>query len=165
MNDMSAAGHADPGNDPVRFVLEAVACETDVAEIVRELGPLGRFANTGAGSELLGVAAEALELGRFSRPDPLRYSDLRERYLPEVAVSGKNENYKSDWTLRAVAALAGGVDPGIEDQLRFWRITDLERWAVHAVVAYARAAAEHTGQRVSQICAAVAEEHGFALET
>lgn len=42
---------------------------------------------------------------------------------------------------------------------------DLERWAVHAVVAYVRAAAEHTGQTVSQICAAVAEEHGFALET
>lgn len=165
MNDMSAAGRPDPGNEAVRFVLEAVARETDVEEIVREFGPLGRFSNGGAGSELLGIAAEALELGQFSRPDPLRYLDLRERYLPEVVVSGKNENYKSDWTLRAVAALAGGVDPGVEDQLRFWRIMDLERWAVHAVVAYVRAAADHTGQGVSQICAAVAEEHGFALRT
>mgnify|MGYP003133405512 CR=1 FL=1 len=165
MNDMSADGRPGSGKDAVRLVLEAVARETDVEEIVREFGPLGRFSNGDAGAALLGVAAEALELGQFTRSDPLRYLGLRERYLPEVDVSGKNENYKSDWTLRAVAALAGGVEPGVEDQLRFWRIMDLERWAVHAVVAYVRAAADHTGQTVSQICVAVAEEHGFALRT
>lgn len=164
MSDVSADARLEPGSDALRFVLGAVARETDVHEIVKEFGPLGRFAGVDVGVELLGVAADVLEHGRFTRSDLLGYLDLRERYLPEVEVLGKHENYKSDWTLRAVANLAGGVDPAVEDQLRFWRIMDLERWAVHAVVVYARAAAEHSGRTVAQVCSAVAERHGFQFE-
>ena len=164
MSDVSENARPDRGSDAVRFVLGAVARETDVHDIVKEFGPLGRFSSEGAGTELLGTAADALEHGRFTRSDPLRYVGLRERYLPEVIVRGKNENYKSDWTLRAVATLAGGVDPAVDDQLRFWRVLDLERWAVQAIVVYARAAADHTGQTVAHVCSAVAERHGFQLD-
>lgn len=82
---------------------------------------MGRFSGMDVGVELLGVAADVLEHGRFT-------------------------------------------NPAVGDQLRFWRILDLERWAVHAVVVYARAAAEHSGHTVAQVCSAVAERHGFQLE-
>lgn len=151
--------------DALRFVLVGVSHGDDIHALIREFGPLGRFADSGAGESVFDLAADALELGGFTRNDPLNYVTLRERFLPEVGVSGRHENYKSDWTLRAAAALAAGVDPGFEDQLRFWQVLDLERWAIHALVVYGRASADHAGVTLEEICASIADRRGIDLST
>ncbi len=105
---MTEDREVDTSADVLRFVLGGVSRSDDIHDLIREFGPRGRFADSGAGEVVFGLAADALELGGFTRDDLLDNVSLRERFLPEVQVSGRNENYKSDWTLRAVATLVAG---------------------------------------------------------
>ena len=59
--------------------------------------------------------------------------------------------------------LHGGVDPGLLDEVQWWRTDDLWYWSVEALVAYVRAAAERTGQSVECICRRIADERGITF--
>jgi hypothetical protein len=41
----------------------------------------------------------------------------------------------------------GGVDPGLLDEVQWWRTDDLWYWSLEALAVYLRAAAERTGRR------------------
>jgi hypothetical protein len=56
-----------------------------------------------------------------------------------------------------------GVDPGLLDEVSWWRTDDLWFWALGALVIYVRAAAEHSGEPVMAICGRVASRHGVQL--
>jgi hypothetical protein len=49
-----------------------------------------------------------------------------------------------------------GVDPGLLDEVSWWRTDDLWFWALQALVTYVRAAAEHSAEPVTAICGRVA---------
>ena len=86
-----------------------------------------------------------------SRESPLEFEGIRERYLPEVAGRTKAQHHKSKFALRAVAMIHGGVDPGLLDEVQWWRTDDLWIWSLEALAVYMRAAADITGQSVASV--------------
>jgi hypothetical protein len=57
----------------------------------------------------------------------------------------------------------GGVDPGLLDEVDWWRTDDLWFWALQALVTYVQAAAEHSAEPVAAIAGGVASRHGVQL--
>src|SRR5690349_19257765 len=72
-----------------RVLLDGLARDADVFELVSELAPLHPWDNTFPGKVFLRVAADALDWCRLSRADPLPLEGLRERFLPECTFRGR----------------------------------------------------------------------------
>src|SRR2546430_14529743 len=66
------------------------------------------------GEVFLRLAAGALDWCGASRADPLPLEGLRERFLPECALRGR-ENTKLQYAVLAAAALHGGALPDLVD--------------------------------------------------
>jgi hypothetical protein len=49
--------------------------------------------------------------------------------LPEAFAHTKAQYHKSKYALRAAAMLHGGVDPGLLDEVQWWRSDDLWYWS------------------------------------
>ena len=103
--------------------------------------------NTFPGELLLDLAADALDIAGASRETPREFEGIRERYLPEAVASTRAQHHKSKFALRAAAMIHGGVDPGLLDEVQWWRTDDLWYWSLEALAVYLRAAAERTGRR------------------
>jgi hypothetical protein len=56
--------------------------------------------------------------------------------------------------------LRGGVDPGLLDEVRWWRTDDLRYWSLEALAVYVRAAAAATDRPVNLVCRQIAEADG-----
>ncbi len=95
-----------------RILLGGLAGDTEVAELVGEPAPLHPRNNTFPGEVFLHVAADALDWCGASRADPLALERMRERFVPECAVRGRQNN-KLQFTILAAAALRGGTEPGL----------------------------------------------------
>jgi hypothetical protein len=76
--------------------------------------------NTFPGEVLLQVAADALEWCGASRTDPLALEAVGERFLPECAFRGR-QNRKLQFAVLAVAALRGGAEPDLLDEVAWWQ--------------------------------------------
>ncbi len=59
--------------------------------------------------------------------------------------------------------ICAGVDPGLLDEVTWWRTDDLWFWALDALVVYLRVAAERTGAPINVVCELVAKRHDVAL--
>ena len=80
----------------VRHVLlDGLARDADVFELVSEFAPLHPRDNTFPGGVFLHVAADALDWCRVSRADPLPVEGLRERFLPECAFRSRKTGSSS----------------------------------------------------------------------
>ena len=112
---------------------------------------------------LLELAADALELSGASRQNRIKFADIRERYLPECTAHTKEQHYKSEFAIRAAAMIRAGVDPGVLDEVSWWRIDDMWIWAVDSLVVYIWVAAERTGEPVGRVCELLAARHGVDL--
>ena len=66
-------------------------------------------------------------------------------------------------TAAHAAMLHGGVDPGLLDEMQWWRTDDLWYWSLEALAAYVRAAADRTGQTVESVCRRIANERDVSL--
>ena len=77
---------------------------------------------------------------RASRADPLPLEGLRERFLPECTFRGR-QNTKLQYAVLAAAALHGGTEPDLLDEVAWWQADDFWQYALFAAVAYVRAAA------------------------
>jgi hypothetical protein len=75
----------------------------------------------------------------------------------------KGQHHKSKFALRAAAMLHGGVDPGLLDEVQWWRTDDLWYWSLEALAAYVRAAADRSGQSVASVCRRLASEHNIIV--
>ena len=128
-----------------------------------KLDRLGRTRSLQTSVVLLELAADALEESGASRQNPIDFADIRERYLPECTAHTKEQHYKSEFAIRAAAMIRAGVDPGVLDEVSWWRIDDLWIWAADSLVVYVRAAADRTGEQVSRVCEQLAERHGGDL--
>ena len=59
--------------------------------------------------------------------------------------------------------LRGGVDPGVLDEVQWWRSDDLWYWSLEALVAYVRASADRIGEPVDVVCRRIADTRGITL--
>lgn len=147
----------------VRIALSGIADETDLGELRTRVEPLNLRNNTFLGEVLLELAADAIEVSGASRELPIMFEKIRERHLPECTAHTNAQHHKSTYALRAAAMVRGGVDPGLLDEVSWWRTDDLWFWALDALVVYLRVAAERTGAPINVVCEQVANRHGVAL--
>jgi len=143
-----------------RVLLDGLARDADVWELVSELAPLHPRDNTFPGEVFLRAAADALDWCRASRANPLPLERLRERFLPERAFRGR-QNPKFQYALLAAAALQGGTEPDLLEEIGWWQADDFWQYALFAAVAYIRAAASRAGVPVRQACQDLARRPGF----
>ena len=113
----------------------------------RELGeiePLHPRNNTFPGEVFLRVAAGALAWAGVSPADPLPLEGMRERFLPGYSGHGRDRR-KLQYAVLAAAALHGGAEPDLLDEVAWWQADDFWQYALLAAVAYVRAAAGRAG--------------------
>jgi hypothetical protein len=141
-----------------RVLLDGLARDADIFQLVSELAPLHPRDDTFPGEVFLHLAADALNWCRASRADPLPLKELRERFLPECTFRGR-QNTKLQYPVLAAAALHGGTEPDLLDEVAWWQ-TDDWQYALFAAVAYIRAAARRAGVPVRQACQDLAQRPG-----
>ena len=142
-----------------RVLLDGLARDADVMELVSELAPLHPRDNTFPGEVFLRLAADALDWCRATRADPLPLEGLRERFLPERAFRGR-QNLKFQYALLAAAAVHGGTEPDLLEEVAWWQADDFWQYALFAAVAYLRAAASRAGVPVRQASQDLAQRSG-----
>ena len=159
--DMPARKRPAPGDTVTarRVLLDGLAGDADIFELVSELAPLHPRDNTFPGEVFIRVAADALDWYGASRADPLPLEGLRERFLPECTLRGR-ENTKLQYAVLAAAALHGGTEPDLLDEVAWWQTDDFWQYALFAAVAYIRAAASRAGVPVRQACQDLGEGPG-----
>jgi len=134
-----------------RVLLDGLARGADIFELVSELAPLHPRDDTFPGEVFLHLAADALDWCGASRADPLPLAGLCERFLPERAFRGR-ENTKFQYAVLAAAALHGGTEPDLLEEVAWWQTDDFWQYALFAAVAYIRAAASRADVPVRQAC-------------
>jgi hypothetical protein len=134
-----------------RALLDGLARDADISELVSELAPLRPRDDTFPGEVFLRVAADALDWCGASRADPLPLEGLRERFLPECTFRGR-QNAKLKYAVLAAAAAHGGTEPDLLDEVAWWQTDDFWQYALYAAVAYIRAAASRAGIPVRRAC-------------
>jgi hypothetical protein len=153
-----AARHR-PTDDDRRTVIETalsgLARGDDLGDIAARLAPLHPRHNTFPGEVLLDLAADAIDVSGATRQSPLEFEGIRDRYLPEAVAHTKAQHHKSKYALRAAAMLHGGVDPGLLDEVRWWRSDDLWYWSLEALAVYVRAAADRIAEPVETVLTCV----------
>ncbi len=78
-----------------RVLLDGLARDAGIFELVSELAPLHPRDNTFPGEVFLHVAADALNRCGASRADPLPLAGLRERFLPGCTFRGRETRRSS----------------------------------------------------------------------
>jgi hypothetical protein len=153
---------ADERLETIRIALGDLAAGDGLGALKSKFERLGR---TGfqPSAVLIELAADALDESGASRQNPIEFEGIRDRYLPECTAHTKEQHYKSEFAIRAAAMLRAGVDPGLADEVSWWRIDDLWIWAVDALVVYLRVAADRIGEPVSRVCERLAQRHGVDL--
>ena len=139
-----------------RLLLDGLARDADIFELLSELAPLHPRDNTFPGEVLLRLAADALDWCGASRADPLALEGIRERFLAECTFRGR-QNKKLQYAVLVAAALRGGTEPDLLDEVAWWQTDDFWQYALLATVAYLRAAASRAGVPVRQACQDLAQ--------
>jgi hypothetical protein len=139
-----------------RLLLDGLARDADIFELLSELAPLHPRDNTFPGEVLLRLAADALDWCGASRADPLDLEGIRERFLAECTFLGR-QNKKLQYAVLVAAALRGGTEPDLLDEVAWWQTDDFWQYALFATVAYIRAAANRAGVPYHQACQDLAQ--------
>ena len=79
--------------------------------------------------------------------------------MPEHALRGR-QNSKFQYAALAAAAIHGGTEPDLLEEVAWWQADDFWQYALFAAVAYSRAAASRTGLPVRQACHDLAQRPG-----
>ena len=87
------------------------------------------------------------------------WRDYASGTLPECTFRGR-ENTKLQYAVLAAAALHGGTEPDLLDEVAWWQTDDFWQYALFAAVAYIRAAASRAGVPVRQACQDLGERPG-----
>ncbi len=142
-----------------RILLDGLARDADIPELVSELAPLHPRNNTFPGEVFLRLAADAMDWCGASRKEPLALERIQERFLPETAFRGR-QNHKLQFAVLAAAALHGGAEPDLLDEVAWWQTDDFWQYALFAAIAYIRAAANRASVPVRQACQQLAQGPG-----
>jgi hypothetical protein len=117
-----------------RILLDGLARDADISGLMAELAPLHPRNDTFPGEIFLRLAADALDWCGASREQPLTLEGIRERYLPECTVRGR-QNKKLQYAILAAAALHGGAEPDLLDEVAWWQTDDFWQYAIYAAIA------------------------------
>ena len=142
-----------------RALLDGLARDADILEVLNGLAPLHPRNDTFPGEVFLRLAADALEWCGASRAEPLPLERLREQFLPEAAFRGR-QNAKLQYAVLAAAAIHGGTEPDLLDEVASWQTDDFWQYAMYAAVACIRATANRAGVPVRQACLELDERPG-----
>ena len=142
-----------------RVLLDGLSRGSDLFEVLSRLEPLHPRNDTFPGEVFLRLAADALEWCGASRSRPLPLEGLRERCLPECAFRGR-QNSKLQYAVLAAAAVHGGTEPDLLEEVAYWQTDDFWQYAAYAAVAYIRAAANRADILVSQACRELGQHPG-----
>jgi hypothetical protein len=142
-----------------RILLDGLARDADVWELASELAPLHPRDDTFPGEVCLRLAADALDWCGARRADPLPLEGLRERFLPERAFRGRQDS-KFQYAVLAAAAVHGGTEPDLLEEVAWWQADDFWQYALFAAVAFIRAAASRAGVPVRRACRDLARSPG-----
>jgi hypothetical protein len=142
-----------------RVLLDGLARDADIFEVPSGLAALHPRNDTFPGEVFLHLAADALEWCWASRAEPLPLEGLRERFLPEAALRGR-QNAKLQYAVLAAAGVHGGIEPDLLDEVAWWQTDDFWQYAMYATVAYIRAAASRAGVPVHQACEELRDHPG-----
>ena len=97
-------------------LLDGLARDVDIFDLLSGLAPLHPRDNAFPGEVFLRLAADALDWCGASRADPLPLEGLRGRFLPECTFRGR-QNRKLQYAVLAAAALQGGTEPDLLDEV------------------------------------------------
>ncbi len=152
----------DDHRQALHRLLDGLATNTDLFDIVASVADLHPKNNTFPGEVFMGLAADTLELVDATREHPISYEGLRETFLPECTFRGR-DNRKIQYAIFSGASLRGGLEPDLLDEVIWWNSDDYWRYALFAAVALIRAGAQHQGVPVARIVEQLAELHGVPL--
>ena len=127
-------------------LLEGLTRDADIFHLLGELAPLHPRDNTFPGEVFLHLAADALDWCGASRTGLPPLEGLRERFLPVCTFCGR-ENTKLRYAVLAAAALNGGTEPDLLDEVAWWQTDDFWQYALLAAVARIRPAASRAASR------------------
>jgi hypothetical protein len=82
---------------------------------------------------------------------------MPERFLPGCAFRGRQKK-KLQFAVLAAAALSGGAEPDLLDEVAWWQTDDFWQYALYAAVAYIRAAASRDDVPVRRVCQELAKD-------
>lgn len=82
------------------------------------------------------------------------------RFLPEYSGRGRDRR-KLQYAILAAAAVHGGTEPDLLDEVAWWQADDFWQHALLAAVLYIRAAADRAGVPVPQVCTELDERPGL----
>jgi len=134
-----------------RILLTGLAQGAALPDLLGEIEPLHPRDNTFPGEVFLRLAADALAWSGVSPADPLPLEGMRERFLPGHSGRGRDRR-KLQYAVLAAAALHGGAEPDLLDEVAWWQADDFWQHALLAAVAYVRAAADRAGVPVREAC-------------
>lgn len=117
--------------------------------------------HTFPGEDFMRLAIDALDIAGIERANPIAYESLLVDHLPEIEFRGK-EYRKIRFTVMSAAALRGGLEPDLLDEISYWN-DDYWRYALYATIALTRAAADKTNQPVTELARQLAEHHQLDL--
>jgi hypothetical protein len=134
-----------------QILLDGLARDNGIGELITELARLHPRHDTFPGEVFLRLAADALDWCGASQGDPVPLEGMRERFLAERTFRGR-ETHKLQFAVLAAAALRGGAEPDLLDEVAWWQTDDFWQYALFAAVAYIRAAADRAGVPVPEVC-------------
>ncbi len=82
----------------------------------------------------LHVAADTLGWCGAGRTSPLSLEGIGDRFLPDCLFRGRQNN-KFQYAVLAAAALHGGTEPDLLDEIAWWQTDDFWQYALFATVA------------------------------
>jgi hypothetical protein len=148
--------------EAIRCLLVGLAGGNDVFELSAAIVGLHPRNDTFPGEVYLRLAAEVVADTTSAGAGPIGYEGLRERHLQEYEFRGK-ENRKFQYTVLCSAAVAGGLEPDLLDEVSWWGTDDFWRYALLSAVALIRAGAERRGIPVAVVVAELADRYGVSI--
>ena len=149
-------------DEALRRLLSGLVAGDDLFELAASVADLHPKYNTFPGEVFMDLAADALEIADATRNDPIPYEGLREIYLPECEFRGR-DNRRIQYAILTNAAVRGGLEPDLLDEVTWWRADDYWRYALFAAVALIRAGAERQGATIAQMVEQLADHTGVTL--
>jgi hypothetical protein len=99
------------------------------------------------GESLLHLGADSIDVIDATRQSLIEFEGIRDKFLPKGSRThqGAAPTRATSRCALLAAMLHGAVDPGLLDEVRWWRRDNLWYWSLEALVAYVRAAGDRAG--------------------
>ena len=138
-------------HDATARLLLALEAGTDIIDALDDIRPLHPTNDTFPGEVFLQLAARAMAEGEVSPATPISETGLIDAHLPECEFRGR-DNHKIRYALLAAAAIHGGVEVDLLDEVVHWATDDFWSYSGLAAVACIRAVAASRGMALDELC-------------